>query len=46
VNGLLDASFQSVGTVSVTNESGGVEYYYTYRSSYTQLGTGIPIEIK
>ena len=46
VNGLFDASFQSVGTVSVTNESGGIEDYYTYRSLYTQLGTGIPIEIK
>jgi hypothetical protein len=45
VSGLQDTSWIQ-NTVSYTNASGYTENYYTYRSLYTQAGTGIPVEIR
>lgn len=45
VSGLLDSSWIQA-TVAVTNESGYVEDFYTYRSFYPQAGSGIPVQIQ
>lgn len=45
VMGLEDTSWIE-NTVSYTNASGYTENYYTYRSAYVQMGTGISVEVK